>query len=504
MIGLMVVSLAVGLFAQQQTVTVGEGSSATLDVPFSVQRFDVSDRSMLEVRRLGERSVQLQGVRAGTATVTLIGEGGATHVVDVRIQTDVRELESALRAALEDVPEVETARAGDRVVLRGRVSSLANWSKVERVTAAFGHQVLNLTELEMPPEILVHLRDGLMQAGFRIAAQDEKVGESNPGVLSLSGSGRTVHVSGAVFSPKQLEEIHNTIASQRHLRVVGAEQAAATETSYTAAVNVSVVPLIIEVDLAFIAVNDAEHRRIGVNLYEAGLLSIDAVGALAGDVTGTRHGSAGGLTYDVASNLSGTLRFFTQDTPDREIYRGQLHFRNGTEEWRELHSGGTLQLRLVGREVAEIQEIDYGFILKALGGLKDAETAALDLEFELSTPSRIDGTDDYDIRRERVLTAVDCRLGHTMAIGGVNSLLESADASATPILRSIPLLNTFFSQRTNARTDKQMLVLISPHIRTEIGRAAPLSDGNVQLMELGDRPVQERMKERRPRRFFFF
>jgi type II secretory pathway component GspD/PulD (secretin) len=202
--------------------------------------------------------------------------------------------------------------------------------------------------------------------------------------------------------------------------------------------------------------------------------------------------------------MSDTLRFYVKDDPSRQIYRGQLHFRNGAAEWRELHSGGTLKLRLVGKEVVKIEEINYGFMLKAKGGLKDAESAALDLEFELSFPDKIVGTEDYDLKRDRMVSAVDCKVGHTMALGGVNSLLNSATVEATPILRSIPLLSAFFSQKTSNRTDKQMLVLVSPHIVGDMGKAGALSEQNKKIMDISEKSADERLKEKRPRRFFFF
>jgi len=409
---------------------------------------------------------------------------------------------------LEDVPEVETVRAGDRVALRGRVSSLASWAKVEQVTAAFGDQILHLATLEMPPEILVNLRDGLKKAGFSITDTVGTDGDKTPGTLAVSGSGRTVYVSGSVYSQDQLSRINNVIAAQRGLMLKRDDAKEAAATSYFASVNVSIVPLIMEVDVAFIAVTDLEIKQTGANLAKFGLLSINLAGAVAGDVmkigSETTDKSSGSLTYGVASSLSDTLKFFVNDKPDRVVYRGQLNFRNGAAEWQELHSGGTRKMRLVGKDVAKVEEFNYGFLLKAKGGLKDSELATLDMEFELSTPPVVLANGDYDVQRDRVQSSVDCKVGNTMVLGGVNSLLDGSNVEATPILRSIPLLSPFFSQKTNSRTDKQMLILVSPHITSDMGKAAALSEQNKKIMDISEKSADERLKEKRPRRFFFF
>jgi len=518
---------AQAVWGQQQTISVAEGASVTVDLPFEAVRFDVTDRDVLSVNLLGERRAALQGIRAGSATATFLGADDQNAVYDVRVHTDVAELLAAMRIALEDVPEVEMVRAGDRIVVRGRVSSLANWNQLQTVVNAFGPQIMNLATLEMPPEILVNLRDGLRKAGFEIADGADEVGDESPGVLFISGAGRTVYVEGAVYSPQQLDQIKRIVESQRWLTV---QQDGETDDmmSYAAGINVSVVPLIIEVDLAFISITDEEHTKIGVNLFEAGLLTIDAAGAFVGDVSSAVARESGSRTvdgvrsrrpsvrtsertreygrsrtYSVLSDLSGTLDFFTRESPDRVIHRGQLHFRNGAEEWRKLHSGGTLQLRLTSERETSIEEIDYGFILKVKGGLKDQDATQLDLEFELSTPTQIADTLDYDLQRERVNTSIDCSIGHTMVLGGVNSLLDSVDHRGTPILRSIPLMRTFFSERTSARTDSRMLVLVSPHIASDIGPSTPLSDQNIEVLEASEEPAEERTQRRR-RRFFFF
>jgi len=506
----------------QQPVSVAEGSSVTVDSAFAVSQYDVADRTVLSVSLLGQRQVLLQGLKAGTTTVTLSGASGESRVIEARVSKNVTDLIRNITVALDDIPEVEVVQAGDKVLVRGVLASMANRNQVKKIVAAFGDQVLDLTTLEMPPELLVNLREGLRKANFKVADEAGSADSNKPGTLTVNGSGNMVYVSGAVYSPDDAARVNEIVAGQRWLVVKTEKEDPGAIDKYVASINVSVVPLMLEVDVAFISVSEEENKKIGVNLLDAGLMTIDLGGAIIGDAAGRassgsgwtktdgvrtqdpkvstreRSGNQGeSLTYKVATDLSGTLRFFTQENPSRVIHRGQLHFRNGSPEWRQLHSGGTLKVRLTSERDAKMEDIDYGFILKAKGGLKNADTASLEVEFELSTPSQMPGSEDYDIRRDRVNTSVDCPVGNTMVLGGANSLLDSVDVKGTPFLKNIPLLRNLFSEKTSGRTDSKMLILVSPHIASDMGSAAPVSAGNAAIIEMSEKPAAERMQDRR-------
>lgn len=507
-----------------ENITVNQGSSATVRLPFAAEQYDVNDKSVATVTRVNAQQYTVRGVQPGKTSVNFMGADGQNAVYDIKVQANMDDLLAAVRKMLDEVPEVEVLRAGDRVLIRGKLANLDRWKQVKTV-AALEAGIVDLTTLEIPPEVIIDLKDALKMAGFNVADAGQKHGSDNPGVLDVSGAGNSVYVLGMVYSQPEVTRVHEIVAAQRQLAVkrepADKQADAVVGDRFMAYVNVGVVPLTIEVDLAFVALSDDVYKQVGVNLFDAGLLSIDLAGALAGDAVraATRErgrvktdgnrvnkpnvstvdrtsGNSSSLTYSIASQMSGVLRYFTENPSSRLVHRAQLNFRNGEAKWRELHSGGTLVLPLTGETVATVEKIDYGFIMKTKGGLLDGKTASLDVDFELSAPLGTGaGADEIEIKRDRINTVVDCALGHTMVLGGINTLLDSADERATPFLSKIPLFKYLFSQKSKNKIDKRMLVLVSPHIITATPGATPHSAENAKTLKDSEMPIGDGLKE---------
>jgi type II secretory pathway component GspD/PulD (secretin) len=84
-----------------------------------------------------------------------------------------------------------------------------------------------------------------------------------------------------------------------------------------------------------------------------------------------------------------------------------------------------------------------------------------------------------------------------MVLGGANSLLDSVDVKGTPFLKNVPLLKYLFSEKASGRTDAKMLILVSPHIASDMGAVAPVSAGNTAIIEMSEKPAEERTGDRR-------
>jgi len=123
-----------------------------------------------------------------------------------------------------------------------------------------------------------------------------------------------------------------------------------------------------------------------VNLAKDGLLMVDTTAAAFAGTMGRNSSSGFQGQYIINSGLKGALNFFAKSGPERTHDVGHLTFRNDAPEWRTLQSGGTLLIRVVSENTAQMQQIDYGLILKVKGGLVGPDNASLDLELELSTP----------------------------------------------------------------------------------------------------------------------
>lgn len=514
-------------WAQNEQVTININAIRELDTPFAVEGFRVTDPNIAMAEKQGAQKLRVMGLNSGNTDLQVTGEGGQSIIYSIRVIGTSETLARSVQQALDDVPEIDVTVNGDKIMLKGELSSLSHWRLKEQVVLAFGEStILDLTQLQLPPELILLVRSSLEKAGYDVVGKDETVGSKAPGKLRVEGSGRTIFVTGSVYSAMDIAKIKAALEAYTWLVVKSDEAQEVSETSYTAVMNVGTLSTMLEVDVAFLGLSDEEQTKVGVNLFEAGLLSIEAVGAAAGeavnmyskertkntvdgieeeseiksDVRSRKYNNGG--TYAVASSLAGTLQLYIGRSPERLIHKGHLTFRNGAEEFKSFHSGGTLKVRVTSDNAAEIEDIDYGLMLKVRGGLTSEDDTALDVHVELSTPEMISGTEDYDLKKDTIETSLNCRLGHTMILGGANRLLDGLTESGTPFLRSIPMLRFLFSEKSSGKTEKRLLILLSPQLVGAPRPAPPLSEETIKLIE--DVQVDPGDREREGKRKFFF
>jgi type II secretory pathway component GspD/PulD (secretin) len=187
------------------------------------------------------------------------------------------------------------------------------------------------------------------------------------------------------------------------------------------------------------------------------------------------------------------MQFFAGSGPGRFKSLGHMAFKNEAPEWKTFQSGGTLKIRVTGRDVADLKDIDYGLILKAKGGLSDGENAALDLDLELSTPIPVG--QDYDLKRNRLNSTVLCPLGKTFIMAGTKELFEGINKEGVPFLRNIPLLSFFFSEKGSKLENRKLLIMISPQLARAPEAAAPAVEQTIGTVQEADKPVTNLQKK---------
>ncbi|MFA7054841.1 MAG: hypothetical protein WC328_17630, partial [Kiritimatiellia bacterium] len=325
----------------------------------------------------------------------------------------------------------------------------------------------------------------------------------------LAFSGNSIFVNGLVYSQKDKDRIVQIIEAQNWLTVPrkreGGEAAQAAQTAddprVKALLDIEVVPTMLEMDVVFVGVTDSEEKQIGVNLAKAGLIVLNSTSAgFQGNLDNNSSGWAG--TYSINSGLQGALKFFAGSGPGRFQTAGHMTFKNDSPEWRTYHSGGTLKVKVATRDATSLEDIDYGLIMKIKGGLLDAKTASVDVNIELSYPVPV-GT-DYDLKRNRIETTVNCPVGHTMVLAGMKSLIEQSSTEGVPFLRSVPAISWFFSEKNNLKEDSKVLILLSPQIAGATREAAPVSIQTAPTVDEAAKSNEQREREKRKRRFFFF
>ena len=286
-----------------------------------------------------------------------------------------------------------------------------------------------------------------------------------------------------------------------------------------AIVNVNTKPpVLVTVDVAVLAVDDTIVKEAGVNLFKAGLLTIDGgvnafaniihgragdVSAFGGNVKGSGN-QGGGAGIAVGTSLGGTLQAFGGDGLGRKVTKATVApFESGDPVGGTYQLGGTLKVRLVAPnqtgpaapQTGGMEDINYGLIVKTSGNMIDDNNMSLKVDFELSYPITL-ASGDYDLKKNKAVTQFGCGLGKTMILAGVSELADTASEDGVPFLKSVPVVGYFFSEKKSEKKSNSVLVLISPRLVD-----AP-RDGTVDINDIKNTEqkaglgVDTRMKER--------
>ncbi len=123
-----------------------------------------------------------------------------------------------------------------------------------------------------------------------------------------------------------------------------------------------------------------------------------------------------------------------------------------------------IQSSVDGASVTTTDAIPAGVSLKVLPTVHGESFLTVDLSVE---ESRFESTVDAALvqkRRNSAQTSVQIQSGQTIIVGGLNSHLQDVRKSGVPVLRSVPLLKTFFSSKTQFKNKRELVIYVTPHI----------------------------------------
>ncbi|MFH0907371.1 MAG: pilus assembly protein N-terminal domain-containing protein [bacterium] len=478
-------------FAQEEkTISLTEGEMHVVAVPFVISSYRLADDTIAKVELFDNQNLRVIGQVAGSTDLQVKGSGNQFATFTVTVVENVKAILDAMRRDLDEVPEVDLNVSLGRIVIRGEVNNVGHWDLLQKVALLYGDRVANLATFRPAPEVLVGLKQDLEKAGYKVVDRSDPLA-NQPGYLTVEVSANNLFINGTVFSRNDLANIQNVISAQRWLAVTKAGEEP-KEDKIHGIINVTAIPSLIELDVAFLNVTAVEEKQVGLNLVKNGLLLIDSTSAaFQGNLD---EGSSGiGGTYTIASGLQGVLRMYGASGPGRRVTKGHMTFKNDAPDWQTYQSGGTLKVRVTSENAADLEDIEYGFIMKVKGGLVNSEIASLDLDLELSFPIPIG--QDYDLKREHLFNTVNVPLNKTLVMGGINDLSEKASNEGVPFLRNVPMLSYLFSEKNQRIEDRKVLILISPSLTGVTLPGTKYSDSAGETIHQTEQPLKETEKE---------
>jgi pilus assembly protein CpaC len=114
---------------------------------------------------------------------------------------------------------------------------------------------------------------------------------------------------------------------------------------------------------------------------------------------------------------------------------------------------------------------DFGVQLRFTPTIIDGDIIRLSVDPDVSTLDFaigtviVPGTNPVPgLNERRAHTVVELREGQTLAMAGLMSVSLDAQTTRIPGLGDLPILGPFFSNTTNTRTEKELIVLVTPYL----------------------------------------
>ena len=470
--------------AEAKMLRIPLGSLTVEEVAFKIDNISISSPDVVKVEIMSEngRQIRISGLKVGITDVQLLG-GGMSQVYKVTVNDDLREKLNSLKRDLDAVPELDISMNNGKLVLKGELSSIANQELKNKVVKAYGSYILDLSTFRPTPEVMLGLQKNFEKAGFKVV---RNTNNAKPGEISITQVGEMLTIAGSVYGPEDLKKINSILAAQPWL-TINANNAAADKNKVQAYVNVQVLPVMLQVDIVHIAVSKEEARGMGIdwsafvnNGFGAGANLMYALQKVRGaDVVKTANSAIGAGTN---GDLMAWLKFLGENKVTRARRAGFLTFKsNDTPDFRKLHNGGTLVLSSdagVGA-TSQLKEYEYGLILQVKGGLTGVDTVSLELKQELSYPGPISqfvNDAKLDLKKFETNTSLTCKLGETIAIGGLKEFTQSnTDSASIPYLRNVPVFKWFIAQEDNRFKDDEVITLICVHKMNQSSSIDPVA-----------------------------
>jgi pilus assembly protein CpaC len=401
-------------------LTLAEGKSTLMRLPFAVARMSVGDPRIADVILLKPTELYLVGKTVGATNLIVWDKAGEPTIIDLAVHMDVGLLQNRLAQVFPGEKTLQVSSAGDAIVLRGTVPDIVRADQVLSVATAFIQRNMRIQEMKSTagPAALAG------QSQNAVPVQNQSQGQSGPKVINML----TIAAPQQVMLEVKVAEISKTLVDQLGASIGAA--AARGNWTYTFLSNLLAgKPGIID---AFKGTNgnfltiDAQKRDGLVKvLAEPTIMSISGQEASF---------LAGGKVFIPVSitPASGGAPVITLE---------EKEFGIAVKFTPTVLDGGRINLR-VAPEVSDLNKDGVGINAAGVTG-----TAIL--------PA---------FTTRRATTTVQLYDGQSFAIGGLIKNNTTTNVKAFPVLGELPVIGALF-RSSDFQTDRTELVfIVTPHL----------------------------------------
>lgn len=516
---LVVAALAAALAWAKEVkqISVVENESVTIAAPFAVKNYAPSNKDVARVEVIGDTTLRVTALKRGRCDLDVTGDNGLHQKYEISVVGDLASVLETLTMDLETVPEVRAEIRGNFIRLDGEISSIPKWEYLTKVTEGYGRLIKNFAKFDPGPDVLVNLKATLEQAGFAVQFKrlsgDPKKWPHKTVALDFNKKTQVLCVQSRLFNEEERARIVSILAAEPWLSVdAGGDSKKASDASDKRAayavkslLSFHMDKPVIRLSVAYMAIGESDLTDIGNPNATSGngVLGLDGTFGIIRDLV---HGETSGKTATIGASLDVTARFLKQNNISRVSDTGYTLVESWDSAGAKFKSGGTRYVKVHGRDVADLEEIPYGFTINAKGGLVDAATMSCELDFGITTIVYVEGDDTYDRKEDSSKQKVTLPLGKTTLIGGFKDLVDrNTPPSGLPFLRNTPIMNWFVADSGKSVTDRRLVMLVCPEIVDNTQDAKPDVEReiNIRVQDQGSKTTDEVLESRKAKGGFW-
>lgn len=451
-------------------VIVGQGKLLTLKEKLAAEEGEaviaVGDPSIADFEIMpNSRMIRILGLRPGITDLAITTAGEETYTLEIRVTYDLTLLRARLRQLFPDA-DLRVAQLREHLVVEGQARSPAQVARIIETLEAYLASMQAETQLQSTSEIdPATIADVSPETG-RARADDSPL--PAPSIAAQGGLG-SAEARGPAARVINLIRVPGVQQVLLQVRIA--------ELNRTAMREVGADWLVVDPDSGNII-----GTRIGGGLISASGLA--GLGGLIGTASGELGTSSTAFGIFPSSDFQAILRLLRENGFLRVLAEPNLITMSGHRA--NFLAGGEFPVPVpqaggVAASTVTVQFREFGVRLDFLPYVLDEDRIRLTvtpevstIDFSLGTTLVVGGDPVPGLNTRRANTTVEMQPGQTLAMAGLLQVELDGRTNRIPGLGDLPYLGPFFSNTSHRRVEKELVVLVTPHL------VAPLN-ANEQL-----------------------
>jgi pilus assembly protein CpaC len=448
------------------------GESRILTFKEAIQTVAVGDPAVLDFSVLNQRQIRIVGNHVGVSDLSILTPDNRVFTFEVRVVADFDPLRLQVRASFPDA-SVKITPIRDHVVIEGEARDTGQVTRILEMVRAY------LISVQAIQARKIRQQAGGRGVGVPVGAVPRAAepipppaGAAQPGPLPPSPVGLPIgaqlEVEYTVPQPQIINLLHVPGPQQVLLKVRVAE------------LNRTAMR---EIGADLIGLNGKNGALVGTNVGSGSVLATGIKGVspagllISPDPMRTFFATGTDTTVFGIFERAGfefLLNALRRNSLIKILAEPNLIAMNGHQA--NFLAGGEFPIpvpQVTGGVASTVTVVfkEFGVRLAFTPQILDDETIRLTVDPEVSTIDRALGTTlvtggqpvpGLDTRKAH--TTVEMHQGQTLAIAGLLQLTLDGTTTRIPGLGDLPILGPFFSNSTNERIEKELIVLVTPYL----------------------------------------